>query len=75
MTNQIRQSEKEDVKLKSTDELIKDFHESRSHNESYNSLVIDILFERRLKRTNLFEKIATEDLVDIILLNSNFKCS
>lgn len=65
------QFKKEDVQSKSKDELLKDFHESRFHHQDYISLVIDVLFERGLTRTILFEKKATQDLVDIISLNSD----
>jgi hypothetical protein len=65
------QFKKEDIKSKSTDELLKDFHESRFHHQDYISLVIEVLIARGLTRTILFEKKATQDLVDIISLNSD----
>lgn len=65
------QFKKEDIKLKSTDELLKYFHESRFHHQDYIPLVIEVLTARGLTRTILFEKKSTQDLVDIISLNSD----
>jgi len=65
------QFKKEDIESKSTDELLKDFHESRFHHQNYISLVIEVLYERGLTRTILFEKKATQDLVNAICFDSD----
>jgi hypothetical protein len=65
------QFKKEDIESKSTDELLKHFHESRFHHQDYISLAIEVLFERGLTRTILFEKKATQDLVNAICFDSD----
>jgi hypothetical protein len=62
---------KEDIEIKTNSDLIRDFHESRFHHQDYISLAIEVLFERGLTRTILFEKKATQDLVNAICFDSD----
>jgi hypothetical protein len=65
------QFKKEDIESKSTDELLKYFHESRFHHQDYISILIEVLYERGLTRTILFEKKSTQGLVNAICFDSD----
>jgi hypothetical protein len=64
------QFKKSDIEDKQTTELLKYLHESRFHHINYISLVIEVLFERGISRSDFFKSIKTDDLVNIICFDS-----
>jgi len=57
--------DKTEISRKSNQELLKDLFESNFHNEAYIAIIIEILFERGITTSTIFEGYKTDDLVVI----------
>ncbi len=57
--------DKTEISRKSNQELLKDLFESNFHNETYIAIIIEILFERGITTSTIFEGYKTDDLVVI----------
>ena len=55
--------DKNEISKKTNSELLKDLFESNFHNESYISLVIEILQEKGINTSEIFKNMQTDDLV------------